>query len=124
MTLFGWQIVVTRLSFYVYSSADLFVAGKTLARTALGAYGFAVSLATMLPEKILALVTSITPSIFSSVQTQESNLRRYLLSVTEGLALVVFPATLGLAAVAQEFVLVALGEKWRPMFAPMQVLAA
>jgi len=124
VTLFGWQIVVTRLSFYVYSSADLFVAGKTLARTALGAYGFAVSLATMLPEKILALVTSITPSIFSSVQTQESNLRRYLLSVTEGLALVVFPATLGLAAVAQEFVLVALGEKWRPMIAPMQVLAA
>ena len=124
VTLFGWQIVVTRLAFYVYSSADLFVAGKTLARTALGAYGFAVSLATMLPEKILALVTSITPSIFSSVQTQESNLRRYLLSVTEGLALVVFPATLGLAAVAQEFVLVALGEKWRPMIAPMQVLAA
>jgi O-antigen/teichoic acid export membrane protein len=124
VTLFGWRIVVTRLSFYIYSSADLFIAGKTLTKTALGGYGFAVSLATMLPEKILALVSSITPSIFSSVQDQQANLRRYLLSVTEGLAFVVFPATLGLAAVSHEFVLVALGEKWRLMIAPMQVLAA
>lgn len=124
VTMYGWRMVVTRVSFYVYSSADLFVAGKILTKSALGAYGFAVSLATMLPEKILALVSSITPSIFSSVQTQEGSLRRYLLSVTEGLSLVVFPATLGLAAVSREFVLVALGEKWRPMIAPMQVLAA
>jgi hypothetical protein len=86
--MYGWRMVVTRVSFYVYSSADLFVAGKILTKSALGAYGFAVSLATMLPEKILALVSSITPSIFSSVQAQEANLRRYLLSVTEGLSLV------------------------------------
>jgi len=124
VTVFGWRMVVTRVSFYVYSSADLFVAGKTLGRAALGGYGFAVSLATMLPEKILALVSGITPSIFSSVQNEEANLRRYLLSVTEGLALIVFPATLGLAAVSQEFVLVTLGDKWRIMIAPMQVLAA
>jgi O-antigen/teichoic acid export membrane protein len=121
---FGWHMVVTRLAFYVYSSADLFVAGKTLPKAALGSYSFAVSLATMLPEKVLALVASVTPAIFSSIQAQEANLRRYLLSITEGLALVVFPATLGLAAVAEPFVLVVLGEKWRPMIAPMQVLAA
>jgi len=122
--LYGWHMVVTRIAFYVYSSADLFVAGKMLPRSALGSYSFASTLAIMLPEKILALLASVTPSIFSSVQTQSANLRRYLLSLTEGVALITFPATLGLAAVAEDFVLAALGEKWRVMIAPMQVLAA
>jgi O-antigen/teichoic acid export membrane protein len=121
---FSWHIVASRLAFYVYSSADQVVAGKLLGKTALGGYSFAATLATMFPEKIVSLMASVTPSIFSSVQTQPERLRRYVLSLTEGLALVTFPATLGLAAVAEPFVLTVLGEKWRVMIAPLQVLAA
>jgi O-antigen/teichoic acid export membrane protein len=119
--MFSWHIVVARLSFYVYSSADLFVAGKMLGSAALGAYSFAATLATLLPEKIVSLLASVTPSVFA--RSERSDLRRYVLSITEGLALITFPATLGLAAVAEDFVLVVLGERWRPMITPLRILA-
>src|SRR3989449_5913016 len=40
-------------------------------------------------------------------------LRRYLLRITEGLALITFPASLGMTLVAPDFVLLALGQKWQ-----------
>jgi PST family polysaccharide transporter len=121
---FSRQYVVAGLAYYVSSSADLFVAGKMLGHVSLGVYSFASTLATMLPDKIAALMTSVTPSIFSSVQTESVALRRYLLSLTEGIALITFPAALGLAFVADDLVTVVLGEKWRSMVAPLQILAA
>jgi PST family polysaccharide transporter len=120
---FSRQYVVSGLAFYVSSSADLFVAGKMLGHVTLGVYSFASTLATMLPDKIAALMTSVTPSIFSSVQTQSAALRRYLLSLTEGIALVTFPAALGLAFVADDLVTAALGDKWRGIVAPLRILA-
>jgi teichuronic acid exporter len=121
---FSWHMVVSRLAFYLYSTADFLVAGKMLGNVALGAYSLASTLAIMLPDKIAALMGGVTPTIFSTVQDKSAALRRYLLSLTEGVALIVFPATLGLAAVADEFVPVVLGEKWRGMIAPLQILAA
>ena len=121
---FSWHIVSARVLFFLYSSADIFVAGKVLGNVVVGAYSFASTLATMLPEKISSLLGCVTPSIFASVQTEASALRRYVLSLTEGIALITFPATLGIAAVAEHFVLAALGEKWRVIVGPLQVLAA
>jgi len=45
-------------------------------------------------EKITSLVGQVTPAVFSVVQTDHGALRRYLLRITEGLALITFPATL------------------------------
>ena len=95
------------------SPADVIVTGKILGRQALGAYGLAVSLANAPTEKITALLGSVTSSVFSAVQTEQAALRRYLLSLTEGLSLLTFPATWEMAFVAHDFVLAVLGEKWR-----------
>jgi PST family polysaccharide transporter len=51
-------------------------------------------------------------------------MRRYLLSLTEGLALITFPVVCGLAFVADDFVLLALGERWHAVVLPLQILAA
>jgi teichuronic acid exporter len=121
---FSRQLVASRLAYYFYSNADQLVVGKLLGNTALGVYTLALTLALMLPNKLSALMASVAPPILSTVQHQAPALRRYLLSLTEGTALIVFPATLGLAAVADEFVPIVLGEKWRGMIVPLQVLAA
>src|SRR6266704_2890623 len=73
---------------------------------------------------ICGLVTSaVSPAVFSAVQTDHAALRRYLLRITEGRALITFPASLGLALVAPDFVLIALGDKWQGAIAPLQLLA-
>lgn len=121
---FSGRLLVSRLSWYVYSSADFMVVGKVLGERALGAYNLAWSLAAIPVGKVSGMVMRVTPAYFSAVQDDPPALRRYLLRVTEGVALVTFPMTLGLAAVADDLVRVALGEKWAAAAVPLRLLAA
>lgn len=120
---FGSQVLFARLSWYAYSNADFLIAGRILGKAALGAYSFAWTLANIPTEKITSLVSQVTPSVFSAVQKDHAAIRRYLLRITEGLALITFPASLGVALVAPDFVLLALGNKWQGAIAPLQLLA-
>lgn len=120
---FSRHIVLARLSWCIQSNADSVIAGKVLGQAALGAYGMALSLAMAPVEKVAAVVSQVTTSLFAAVQKDRVALRRYFLSLTEGFALVIFPATLGIAIVAEELVLLVLGEKWSEVTPPLQVLA-
>lgn len=120
---FSWQVLVGRLSWNLYSDADFLVAGRVLSATALGAYTFAWNLATLPVEKVTALVGQVTPAFFSANQADLGGLRRYLLTLTEGVALVTFPVTIGLGLLAADFVSLVLGERWSGVVAPLEVLA-
>jgi len=120
---FSAHILVTRLAWYVYSNADFLVAGRVLGKTALGLYQFGWNLANIPIDKITSLVGQVTPAVFSAVQSDHAALRRYLLRITEGLALITFPASFGMALVAPDFVLFALGDKWQGAIVPLQLLA-
>ena len=119
---FSWHVIVGRLSWYAYSNSDFLVAGRVLGAAPLGAYTFAWSLASIPVDKVTALVTRVTPAFFSAVQADPGQLRRYLLSLTEGLALITLPVTVGMALVAEDFILFALGERWRGAILPLQLL--
>jgi PST family polysaccharide transporter len=121
---FTRNVLTARLFWYAYQNSDFIVAGKRLGSQALGAYSYAWTLASMPIDKISALVSSVTPPIFAAVQHDIPALRRYFLTVTEGLAVFAFPLTLGLAVVAPDLVPVVFGERWLSMVAPLQVLAA
>jgi O-antigen/teichoic acid export membrane protein len=120
---FSRQVLVARISYSLYTDADFLVAGRVLGATALGAYTFAWNLATLPVEKITALVGQVTPAFFSANQADLGGLRRYLLTLTEGIALVTFPLTIGLGLLAPEFVALVLGERWSGVVAPLEVLA-
>ena len=120
---FSGRLLVTRLSWYLYSNADFAVVGKVLGERALGAYNLAWSLAGIPIGKVSGMILRVTPAFFSAVQDDRPALRRYLLTITEGVALLTFPMTLGLALVADDFVLLVLGEKWRAAILPLRLLA-
>jgi PST family polysaccharide transporter len=121
---FSWHILGARIGWYVYSHADFAVAGRILGKSPLGSYTFAWSIAGIPVEKVTALVGRVTPAVFSAVQSDKESLRRYLVNLTEGLALVTFPAAVGLALVADTLVPFALGAKWQGAVVPLQLLAA
>jgi PST family polysaccharide transporter len=121
---FSVHVIVARLSWYLYSHADFLVAGRVLGKAQLGAYSMAWSLANVPIEKVSTLVNSVTPGFFSAVQKDRAGLQRYLLTLTEGIALIVFPAALGLALVADDFVTVVLGAHWEGAVVPLRLLAA
>jgi PST family polysaccharide transporter len=120
---FSWHVAVTSLSWYTYSNADFLVAGRVLGEAPLGAYTLAWNLASVPVEKLTTLVGRVSPAFFSAVQGEQAALRRYLNTLTQGLSLVTFPATIGLALVAPEFVGLVLGRKWDAAIVPLQLLA-
>jgi PST family polysaccharide transporter len=120
---FSRRLVLARLAWYAHSNADFLIAGRMLGQVALGLYGFGSTLANVPVEKIASLVNQVTPAVFSAVQKDHAAIRRYLLRLTEGLALITLPACLGMALVAPDFVPLVLGDHWRGAIAPLQLLA-
>jgi len=120
---FSWHLVVATLGWYIYDNSDFLIAGRVLGPSPLGVYTMAWTLAHSPVDKLTVVVNRVTPSILSSAQLDFGALRRYLRTITEGLALIVFPATLGMALVANEFVHVALGLKWGGVVLPLELLA-
>jgi O-antigen/teichoic acid export membrane protein len=94
-----------------------------LGQQALGSYTVAWNLANIPVEKIAGVVNGVTPALLSAVQKEKAALRRYFLTLTEGIALITLPLSIGLGLVAPEFVLVVLGTKWQPAIAPLRFLA-
>lgn len=121
---FSWHLVAMRVAWYIASNADRLIAGKILGQAAVGSYTFASTLASTPIEKVTGLVNRVTPAFFSTMQTDYVALRRYIVNLTEGLAMVTFPAATGLALVANDCVLLLLGEQWSDVVVPLQLLAA
>jgi O-antigen/teichoic acid export membrane protein len=117
------QLLLTRLAWYVYSNADFFVAGRRLSSEDLGLYSMAWSIATLPVEKFSSIATRVTTGVFSTLASRPAELRRYLRLVTEGLSMVVFPLTIGLAVVSQPLTVALFDPRWRPLARPLALLA-
>jgi teichuronic acid exporter len=120
---FTRDVLAGRVAWYVYTNADFVVAGRMLGTAALGAYTFAWNIASVPVEKVTALVTRVTPAFFSRLQRDPPALARMLLNVTEGLVLLTLPASVGMAVVADDFVLAYLGPQWTEAVLPLRILA-
>jgi PST family polysaccharide transporter len=118
------DVVIARLCWYASANADFLVAGRILGKGALGLYSIAWTLASIPVDRVAALVGQVTPAFFSAVQKNPAELRRYVLRITEGLALITFPVGVGLALVAGDFVPIVLGAKWEGAITPLRLLAA
>jgi O-antigen/teichoic acid export membrane protein len=117
------HILIGRLCLASYNDSDFIIAGRVLGAAPLGAYTLAWTLALAPLDKLTTLVNRVTPSIFAKIQTDSEALRRYLRNITGGMALIVFPVTIGMALVAHEFVLLVLGSKWSEAIVPLELLA-
>jgi len=114
---------VSYLAWSSYERLDNVTAGRVLGQGALGFYAMAWNLANAPIEKVTSLVTTIIPSYLAAMKHDMAALRRYLRTLTEGVALATFPATIGLALVSNELIPFALGDRWRGAIVPLQVLA-
>ena len=120
---FSTYILGLRVAWYCNSNADFAVAGRVLGQAALGSYNIAWNIAQQPLQKLTDLVQRVVPSYFSNFQSDYAALREYVLTLTAALSLLTLPATLGLAAVADELVAVALGPKWINAVPVLRMLA-
>jgi teichuronic acid exporter len=120
---YGWQVTFGRVAWLAYSGAHLIVGGRVLGAGALGSYTLAWTLAGLPGEKITNVVMAVTPPILAASRDNRQDLRRYVLLISEALALIVFPLLVGLACVARLAVPLLFGERWNAAVGPLLVLA-
>jgi O-antigen/teichoic acid export membrane protein len=117
------DLLVSRVAFVLYSESDFMVAGRRLGSAALGSYSLAWTLANNPIQKVSQLLSDVVPAVFGAAQQDRSALRRYYLNITELLAFVTLPLSLGMCVVSQDFVSVALGARWSAAATPLALLA-
>jgi O-antigen/teichoic acid export membrane protein len=120
---FGRDLVVSRIAWYAYSNADFVVVGRLLGAGALGAYSLAWNIASAPAEKLGGMVISVAPAILSEARSQAGEVRRLFLGMVQGVSLVVFPLSVGLAVVAEPLVYTVLGAKWAAAVTPLRLLS-
>ncbi len=120
---FGAYVALSTLAWYAYSNADRAVVGRMLGEAALGAYAIGTTLASMPVDKISQLYQRVSEAVIARVQHDPVAVARYLLRITEGVAMVSFPLSIGMALVADQFVHVVLGPHWEPAILPLRLLA-
>lgn len=120
---FGWHMVAGNLAWYAFRNADMAIIGRILGKAALGAYSVGFNLASVPVDRVVGLVSRVTPTILATVQSEPRLLRRYLLGLTEGVAIATMPLAVGMALVASDFVVTVIGAKWEPAIGPLMILS-
>lgn len=118
----GWRILASRFAWYAYTSADQAVIGRMLGKDALGTYSFAMTFSTTISQEISSVLSRVVPGVFSTVQHQREELRRYFLMLTELLCYLALPVSLGMAVTADLVVAIVLGPQWDAVVAPLRIL--
>jgi len=118
----GWRILASRIAWYGYTNVDQTLVGRVLGKDALGAYSFAVTFSNIAQQEVGAVVSRVVPGIFSEIQNNRAELRRYFLLLTEFLAVIIFPCTIGLALTADLVMPLLLGPQWSEVVTPLRLL--
>ncbi len=109
---FGGLVTVERTMWFFYIQADVLIIGKLLGKEALGLYAVAMHISSLVMHKIGGIINDVVFPAFSRVQGEPEKVASYFLKAVRIMSFVVFPLFFGMAAVADEFVLVVLGDKW------------
>jgi O-antigen/teichoic acid export membrane protein len=122
MIKFGMTISVDRILYYLFNQSDKIIGGKFLGKVSLGFYSIALNLASIPLEKILPIVTQVTFTAYSRIQTDLDRIRRNLLKTIHIVSFFSFPIFFGLVAVAPEGIPLILGPKWGSIVIPFQII--
>ncbi|MDP1691466.1 MAG: oligosaccharide flippase family protein [Burkholderiaceae bacterium] len=117
------QVLAARVLWYWSGHADQMVLGRILHASILGLYNVAAQLAMLPAGKAMEAVNRVAFPILSRLRGEAAGLQDMHRRITALLALYGFGICWGLGAVAPEFVLAILGQKWQPAAVPLAVLA-
>jgi O-antigen/teichoic acid export membrane protein len=125
-----WQILVfsggltlRRFGHHLAQGLDNIVVGRWLGAEALGLYGRAYQLISLLPATLGKAMGAVMFPVLSRVQDDRARLAAAYRRSTAVLALLTIPAAAGLIVLAPELIMVMLGGDWLGVIVPLQILA-
>ena len=120
---FGGTVMATALLWFIYSQADIFIAGRVLDAHAVGVYATALFLAQLPVSKFLPALNDVGFSAYARIQHDRVAVAASFLKVVRLITLVCFPVYVGLAITAAPFADAILGSQWVDAVTPLRLLA-
>ena len=114
---FGLRVAGGTAAQTLSNVANTAILGRLLGRQDLGYYSVSDALGRSNPlhRMSTSIVTQLSLPIFSRIQKQDDELRRYLIRINRYLAAIALPLQVGVAILAVDLVTVFLSEKWLPV---------
>jgi len=119
---YGSRMLMAGLLDNFFKNIYLIVIGKLYPPALLGFYSRSQSLKDVVSLNLTQIVTKVSFPVFSSIQDDNETLRQVLKKSLVFSAFLIFPAMLGMMAVAEPLVVTLLTEKWLPSVFYLQLL--
>lgn len=119
---FGSKLLASGLLDTVYNNLYTLIIGKVFTSATLGLYSKANSLAQFPSSNITGVLQTVTFPVLSTIQNEEERLADAYKRFLKLSAFVVFPLMIGLAAVADPFIRIALTDKWEGSIYLLQII--
>ncbi|THB74499.1 MAG: colanic acid exporter [Gammaproteobacteria bacterium] len=121
MLSFGSYTIGSRCLWFLYSNADIIIAGRLLNTESVGLYKFATHLASLPAQKINPIVNQVAFPAFSKIQGDTELVGAHYLKAVRLMSLIAFPILWGLLSIAP-LIPNYLGEQWREAVPLLQIM--
>lgn len=111
---FGGTVSLERVLWYLYSQADILIAGKLLGGQALGFYVVGKQFASLPSQKMSPIIQQVTFPAVARIQHDRARVGRSLLLGVNTISVFFCPILFGMAALGEDLILVVLGSQWAP----------
>jgi teichuronic acid exporter len=119
----GTHLTGSRVLWFIYSQADVVIAGRVLGKDLLGFYSVSLHVASLPVQRLSALLNQIAYPAFAAAQRNPHTVPVYMLKAIRLLSVLSFPVLWGISSVAPEIVALLLGgDKWASAVRPLQIL--
>lgn len=120
---FGSKILAANLLHTIYLNLYTLVIGKQFSATTLGYYSRADQFAQFPSSNITGILWKVTYPIMSEIQDDNQQLKQLYRQYIKLSAFIVFPLMVGLAAVAEPFIITILTDKWKGIVPILQIIS-
>jgi len=120
---FGASVFGSRVFAYLGRDTDNLLVGRFLGAHALGVYSMSYAVIAMPFDRLLAPISSLLYPMFARLQDDVERTREAWLRGIRMCVAMIAPLSLGVAAIAHDFIAIVLGVRWLPATHVLQVLA-
>ena len=120
---FGFSVMGNRVLSYLNQRLDQLLIGRYLDTVALGLYFNAQRLMTLATGLLIGSYSQVAMPAFAKLQDDLPRLRAAFNKACRFITLVAFPAFMLLAVLAEELIVVVIGDKWRDSAPVLQMLS-
>lgn len=119
---FGWKLLASSLIDTFYKNIYYVIIGKLFSAIDLGYYTNAQRIREIISQSVTSSVQKVSYPVLSSIQGDSVRLKIGYQKIIKNSVYITFPIMIGLAAVAEPFIVVIFGENWINSIPYLQIL--